>query len=89
MHEASLLGGLKIVIILLFIYSSLKLLTRFFGPLLLKYITKKIHNQLGKHFRQFQEPINEEKGETTVNQKFKRKTSNKNVGEYIDYEEID
>ncbi|MDH7445888.1 DUF4834 family protein [Aquimarina sp. 2201CG14-23] len=89
MQVASLLGVLKVILILLLIYYGLKILTRLFGPLLLKYVTKKAGEKFQQQFQQYQQPQSSPVGDTTIDKKPKQKSSNKDVGEYIDYEEID
>ena len=93
MLEASLTGVLKTVLIVLLVYFGLKILLRFFGPLLLKYFMKKMGRKFEKQFNQqfggAQQP-QDKKGKVSIDKKPKNeKQSNKNVGEYIDYEEID
>ncbi|MFL1895620.1 DUF4834 family protein [Aquimarina sp. 2-A2] len=92
MQEASLSGVLKVILIILLIYYGIKILTRLFGPLLLKYITKKAGQKFQQQFQNFQNQDTSQKspeGEVTIEKKSKSKSSNKDVGEYIDYEEID
>lgn len=64
-----------------------------FAPVILKYFTKKATERFGGQFRDFknqnqQHPPKKE-GEITIDKMPKNKTSNKTVGEYVDYEEID
>ncbi len=89
MQEASLQGVLTVILIIVLIYYGLKVLTRFFGPLLLKYVTKKAGEKFQQQFEQYQQPRQSTDGEVTIEKKPKQKSSNKDVGEYIDYEEID
>ncbi len=89
MQEASLQGVLKIILIIALIYYGLKVVTRIFGPLLLKYVTKKAGEKFKQRFEQYQEPEYSQEGEVTIEKKSKSTSSNKDVGEYIDYEEID
>ncbi|TRO66347.1 DUF4834 family protein [Christiangramia sabulilitoris] len=93
MLEASLSGVLKTVLIVLLVYFGLKIFFRFFGPLILKWFMKKMGQKFEKQFNQqfggAQRPP-EKNGKVTIDKKPKgNKESNKNVGEYIDYEEID
>lgn len=93
MLEASLSGVLKTVLIVLLVYFGLKILLRFFGPLILKYFMKKMGRKFEKQFNQQfggqQQPPDKE-GKVSIDKKPKgNRESNKNVGEYIDYEEID
>ena len=94
MLEASLSGVLKTVLIVLLVYFGLKIFFRFFGPLILKWFMKKMGQKFEKQFNQQfggqQQTQNQKKGKVTIDKKPKAgKGSNKNVGEYIDYEEID
>jgi len=89
MHEASLIGVLKVILIILLIYYGLKILTRLFGPLLLKYVTKKAGEKFQQQFQQYQNTDSEGGDEVTIDKKPKQKSTNKDVGEYIDFEEID
>lgn len=92
MYEASFSDVIRVVLIILLIYFGLKIIIRWFGPLLLKYILRKVGKQFAKKFNQFdtsQKP-EREKGKVTIEKKPKNKRkSNNDVGEYIDYEEID
>ncbi|MBQ0735410.1 DUF4834 family protein [Aquimarina celericrescens] len=89
MQEASLQGVLKVILIILLIYYGLKVLTRLFGPLLFRYVTKKAGEKFEQHFGKYQQPQQTKKGEVTIEKKPKQKSSNKDVGEYIDFEELD
>lgn len=93
LQEASATGFIRTILIILLIYYGLKILSRLFAPLLLKYIAKKAEEKFGGQFGQFQQQTRQEthkkEGEVTIDKMPNRKTSNKDVGEYVDYEEID
>lgn len=92
MQEASISGVLKVLLIVLLIYFGLKLIIRWFGPILLRYILKKVGKKFGQDFSQFgqQGRKKEKEGEVSIEKKPKNTPrSKKDVGEYIDYEEID
>lgn len=93
LQQASVNGFLRTLLIILLIYYGLKILSRLFAPLLLKYIAKKAEQKFGGQFGQFQqEPqqnTRKKEGEVTIDKMPNTKTSNKDVGEYVDYEEID
>ena len=94
MLEASFSAVLKTVLIVLLVYFGLKILFRFFGPMILKYFMKKMGRKFEQQFNQQfggqQEQKKNKKGKVTIDKKPKSgRRSNKNVGEYIDYEEID
>lgn len=91
MQEASLSEVLRVVLIVLLIYFGLKLLIRWLGPLLLKYILRKVGKQFEKKFSHFDtSQTSKTEGEVSIEKKPKsRRKPDKDVGEYIDYEEID
>lgn len=93
-HEASLMGLLKTVLIILLFYFGFKILARLFAPLLLKFVAKKAEQKFGEQFGGFKNQGNQEKrqkeGETVIDKMpSQSKSSNSKVGEYIDYEELD
>ena len=77
---------MKIILILLAIFFVLKLLTKYLGPLLLKYLAKKVTKKFSDQFGGAYNSQETENNQTKVDPK-KIKTK-KNVGEYIDFEEI-
>ncbi len=92
MHEASLAEVLRVVLIVLLVYFGIKLLFRWFGPILLRWVLKKIGKKFEQRFSQY-DPSRAQKrteGEVSIDKKPKTNRKSKNdVGEYIDYEEID
>ena len=92
LQTASLTGFLETLLIILLVYYGIKFFSRLFGPYMLRYLSKKMQQQFGGTYQQQQrqsEPKYKE-GETVIDKMPKQeKTSDKNVGEYIDYEEID
>jgi hypothetical protein len=90
MYEASFASILKTVLIILLIYFGFKILIKFFGPLILKYFLKKIGNKFQQQFNQQSQPDSNQQGDESIDKKSpSNMKSNKKVGEYIDYEEID
>lgn len=92
MYEASFSEVIRVILIILLIYFGIKILIRWFGPLLMKYILRKVGKQFEKKFNQFDTSGRGKKraGDVTIDKKPKNKRkSNNDVGEYIDYEEID
>lgn len=93
LQQASATGLVRTILIILLIYYGLKILSKLFAPLLLKYIAKKAGEKFGGQFGQFQQPppqnTRKKEGEVTIDKMPNTKTSNKDVGEYVDYEEID
>ncbi|MEE2772580.1 MAG: DUF4834 family protein [Bacteroidota bacterium] len=95
MLAASLTGVLKTVLIILLVYFGLKIIFRYFGPLILKYFMRKMGKKFEQQFNHqfgggFQNQQAQQKGKVSIDKKPKNdRTSDKKVGEYIDYEEID
>ncbi|MFH4965298.1 DUF4834 family protein [Gaetbulibacter sp. M235] len=85
---ASATGLIRTILIILLIYYSFKVVSRLFAPLLMKYVAKKADQHFGGQFQKQNEPQQKE-GEVTIDKVPNTKSSNKNVGDYIDYEEID
>ncbi|TGV01599.1 DUF4834 family protein [Flavivirga rizhaonensis] len=89
---ASVTGFVRMILIILLIYFGIKILSRLFAPFLVKYVAKKAEQRFGGQFGQFRNQQQEKpkkEGEVTIDKVPKTKTSNKNVGDYVDYEEID
>ena len=83
------MGLLKTIFIIVVVYYLFKVLSRIFAPLLMKFAVKKAEERFGGQFqKQQQEPIKKE-GEVTIDKIPSTKTSNKDVGDYVDYEEVD
>jgi hypothetical protein len=91
MLEASFSDVLETILIILLVYFAFKLLIKWFGPLLLKYFLRKMGKRFEQQFKQQKRPSAREKeGKVSIDKKPEtRRTSNKDVGEYIDYDEID
>ena len=78
---------MKIIFILVAIFFVLKLLTKYLGPLLLIYVSKRLNKKFNEQFNSATDFQKTENHKTT--NKFKKHKSKKIVGEYIDFEEID
>lgn len=91
MYAASFSEVIRVVLIILLIYFGFKLIIRWFGPLLLKYILRRVGKKFGQQFQGFDPSAEKKKeGEVSIDKKPKNtRKSKKDVGEYIDYEEID
>lgn len=93
MQYASVTGFVRMILIILLVYFGIKILARLFTPLLVKFVAKKAEQRFGEQFGQFQKQNQQTKpkkeGEITIDKMPNMKTSNKDVGEYVDYEEID
>lgn len=86
-----MLGLLRIFLIVLLVYYIIKIIARIFFPILFKKVVKnaeeRMRNQQGKYTNQ--QSSNSKVGETVIDKKPTTPKSDKNVGEYIDYEEIE
>ena len=92
LQYASLIGFLRAILIILLIWYGIKLVSRIFAPVLMRYVAKKAEKKFGGQFNQYQQPKEDKKkeGEISIDKMPNEKSSsNKNVGEYVDYEEID
>ncbi len=91
MQEAGLVNVLRTILIILVIYYGLKIIMRFAFPLLMKRF-------MGKMERKFQEQQGgyrpsqprSKVGETIIDKKpTSNSRTNNDVGEYVDYEDVD
>lgn len=92
MYQASFPSFLRTILIILLIYFALKIFFKWFGPSILRYFMRKMGEKAMKGFNQSSPFSAENKKEPEPEIKRKepntRKTK-KDVGEYIDYEEIE
>ena len=92
LQYASLTGFVRTILIILLVWYGVKVLARIFAPLLMRYVAKKAEQKFGQQFKQQQQPkqTNKQEGEISIDKMPNQgKASNKNVGDYVDYEEID
>jgi hypothetical protein len=88
---------LKTLLIILLVYYGLKILFRLLKPYLFKFIAKKAGQRFEQTFGHNPNNQNTQKskskdkeGRVSIDQMpSKKKSSKSNVGEYVDYEEID
>ena len=84
---------LRTILIIALVYYGIKIFSRIFAPFLLKYAAKKAEQRFGDQFGQFQKGQKQDpqkrEGEITIDKIPNTKTSNKNVGEYVDYEDLE
>ncbi len=85
MQEASFMGLIRTILILVAVYYIIKFFMKYIAPaLLINYVQKKTGQQYTK------EPNRAKEGTTTIDKKPQEtKTVGDNVGEYVDYEEVD
>lgn len=89
MFEASFSDVVEVILIILLIYFGFKIFIRWFGPLILRYFLKKVGKQFEKKFGQFDQSQKKTERSPLSKKTGKSRKSSKEVGEYIDYEEID
>ena len=92
LQYASFVGFIRTILIIMMIWYGVKILSKLFAPYLMRFVVKKAEQKFGQQFNQQQnrQKSQQKEGETTINKAPEQtKTSNKNVGEYVDYEEID
>lgn len=92
MHEASFTDVLEIILVIFLIYYGIKIFFRLFGRSILRYIMKKIGQKVENKFKQQQgfSTRKKEADNVSIHKKpVNQRKSNKETGEYIDYEEID
>ena len=87
-----LMKFIQTLLIILLIFFGLRILFRLLAPYIMRYIAKKAGERFQNMAQGYssQNQSSKPEGETVIDEIPKREhTSNKNVGEYIDYEEID
>ena len=50
LQHASFMGLLKTILIILLVYYGVKLLSRMFAPILMRFVAKKAEKRFGQHF---------------------------------------
>jgi len=91
-QEASAMGLLRTVLIILLVYFGFKILARLFAPFLLRFVAKKAEEKFGgfKNQANQRDQQKQKEGETVIDKMpNQNRKSNEKVGEYIDYEEVD
>ena len=90
MHEASFESILRTVLIILLIYFGFKIFIKWFGPIILKWFLKRIGQKFQQQFNGPKPSNPQNPGKVEIDKKQPTTSkSNKKVGEYIDFEEID
>ena len=85
-QTSSIVGLVKTVFIIILAYSIFKYITRLLAPWILRSMAKK----MAKKFNQPPSNYNSSnEGDVSVDKFVKKQRSKKDVGEYIDYEELD
>ncbi len=91
MEEAGLINFMKTILIIITIYYVLKLIARFVLPLFLKKMMQKFEKKFNEQQHQnSSNKTNVKEGETVIDKAPNTQSkSNKNVGEYVDYEDVE
>lgn len=94
LQYASAVGLVRTILIILLIYFGVKIIARLLSPFLMRFVAKKAEERFGQQFGgQFQGKQSQEKpkkeGEVSIDKMPNKKSSNKDVGDYVDFEEID
>ena len=92
LQYASFIGFIRTILILILIWYGVKVLSRLLAPVLMRFVAKKAEQRFGQQFnqQQKQQKPSEKEGEISIDKTPQQsKSSNKDVGEYVDYEEID
>jgi hypothetical protein len=82
------MGFLRTILIIIMIYYVIKIVTRFAFPIFMKRFMNKMERKM-KQQQGFNDYDKSKIGETIIDKKSNDKTSNDNVGEYVDFEEVD
>ena len=86
------MGFLKTLLIILLVYYLLKILARWFAPKLFSFAVKRTEKHFNEQFGNFQSTVEEERSEGDISidkGPTKKNKTSKDIGEYIDFEEIE
>jgi len=93
MITASAVGLLRMILYILAFYFIVKILARLFMPFFIKSMAKKVEKRFGQQFENYQNQTQQPKGkegETVIDKiPTQKKSSNNDIGDYVDFEEID
>ena len=78
------MGFIRVILIILIIYYVIRIISRILTPILLNLLFKKMKNQHSQSYEK-----QREEGDVIIENIPKNKKSNDNVGEYVDFEEVD
>ena len=85
-QTASLIGLIKTLLILLLMYTLFKYIIRLFAPFIISSLVRKI----SRKFEQSQSDSTQyDEGEVSIDKSITKNKSNNDLGDYVDYEEID
>lgn len=81
------MGLIKTIFTILIIYYSFRIIFRIFVPLVLKYFLNKAQKRTNTYTRT-NHSYEEKEGSVHVSKPKQKEPSSKNVGEYVDFEEV-
>ena len=87
LQYASRIGFVKTILIFIFFYTIFKYLMRLFAPYILRSVAKKAEAHFRNQSGSRKSTKNE--GEVSIDKMPNAKSSSHNVGEYVDYEEVE
>jgi len=88
MDKIRFMGLLRTILIIIIVYYVLKFVSKYILPIILKKAVNKVQKDMNSQFEN-ENHKSTKIGETSVDYAPKNNSSNNNVGEYIDYEELD
>lgn len=85
------MGLLRTLLIIVIVYYAFRFLARLFAPVLVKRMASKMQERAQQQYnQQRQNSTSAREGETVIDRRPRgQKQSNDDVGEYVDFEEID
>ena len=90
MHEASVQGFVRTILIFVIIYYAVKIIGRFVFPLVVKRFMGKFEQRVRDQQQQKSPREDKKVGETTIDKTtIKGSKESNSVGEYVDFEEVD
>ena len=96
MSEASFSGFIQTILIIILVFWGLRILLRILAPYMMRFFINKVSERMQKEFERTQNAYGqnrseEKEGKQTIinkNSHSKNPEATKQVGEYIDYEEV-
>jgi len=82
------MGVLRTLAIIIIVYYAFKFIGKYIMPLFLKRMVNNVEKKFNEQQKKQYEPTKGTVGETVIAKKPTIKEGNKNVGDYVDYEEI-
>lgn len=85
-----MIGLLKTIAIFIIIYYALKFFSRYIAPFFIKKMVDNVEKKFKEQQQNYEDTPKGNVGETVIDKKVPaKKESNNNVGDYVDYEDVD